>query len=431
MSIDVQPIEGRLLELSAVSRPSDQVHGQPQFTQEDIYTSLSWALRAMLMVEKVDRRKRVAVAYHFFPHYRAAVLHELLNRQDFECILVSDVKDPHDSSIEPWTPPRDKFVVTPCKKLTSNVLWQVGLIRVITATQFDVIIFLGNFTFLSTWVAAMVARLRGTRVLFWTHGWLRDERGIKGLIRSSFYRLAHGLLLYGNRAKQIAVRKGFRSQALYVIYNSLDYKKQKEIRSLISDDRLRTVRSQMFPRSSGPILVCTGRLTKLKQLDLILHAMTLLKRQGHEVSLLLVGDGPEREYLETLSVQHNLAVHFYGACYEERQLAELIMCANVAVSPGQVGLTAMHALAYGVPVITHGDLDHQMPECEAILPGRTGDTFQRGNVQDLANVLKAWVLRPWPDPRTRLECAAVIEQFYNPDYQATVISRAVFGAPAE
>lgn len=385
----------------------------------------------MLMVEKTTPKIRVAVVYHFFPHYRSAVLSELLNRQDFECVLIGDVKDPNDSAIESWQPPRENFVVTPCKKLTPDVLWQAGLIRLLTTTHFDVIIFLGNVTFLSSWIAAFLARLRGTRVLFWTHGWLRNETGMKGFTRTCFYRLAHGLLLYGNRAKQIAARKGFQPQALYVIYNSLDYKRQKEVRSLISDDRLRTIRSQLFPHSSDPILVCTGRLTKLKQLDLMLHAMTLLKGQGHEVSLLLVGDGPEREYLEKLSAQHSLSVYFYGACYDEEQLAELIMCANVAVSPGQVGLTAMHALAYGVPVITHGDLDHQMPECEAILPGATGDVFQRGDRKALANVLKKWVLRPWPDPQTRLKCMAVIDQFYNPDYQTAVISRAILGEPAE
>lgn len=385
----------------------------------------------LFMAKNSVTRKQVAIVYHFFPHYRSAILSELLKREDFDCILVGDVTDPNDSSIEPWIPPQENFVRAPCRKLTSNVLWQTGLIRLVTTRDLDVIIFLGNFTFLSTWIAALLARLKGIRILFWTHGWLRDELGIKELIRARFYRLAHGLLLYGNRAKQIAVRKGFPAHTLHVIYNSLDYKKQKEVRNLISDERLKALRAKIFPGSSDPIVVCTGRLTRLKKLDLLLNAMGLLKQQGHKVCLLLVGDGPERECLRQLSEQLNLSVYFYGACYEEENLAELIMCANVAVSPGQVGLTAMHALAYGVPVITHGDLDHQMPECEAILSGRTGDTFQRGDIHDLAKVLKKWILRPWPDSQTRIECTTVIDNFYNPDYQATAISRAVFGSPAE
>lgn len=383
------------------------------------------------MAENLASRKKIAIVYHFFPHYRSAIFTELLNRSDLDCVLVGDLTDPNDSSIEPWVPPRDSFVRTPCKKLTSNVLWQTGLIQLVTTRNFDAIIFLGNFTFLSTWIAAFIARVRGTRILFWTHGWLREEVNIKERIRERFYRLAHGLLLYGNRAKQIAMRKGFPSHTLHVIYNSLDYKTQKDVRNRISDERLKSLRAKFFPGSSEPILICTGRLTKLKGLDLLLSAMAILKQQGHMVCLLLVGDGPEREYLEQLSAKLELSVYFYGACYEEENLAELIMSANVAVSPGQVGLTAMHALAYGVPVITHGDLDYQMPECEAILPGKTGDTFQRGDARDLAEVIKKWILRPWPDSQTRIECTTMIDTFYNPDYQASAIWHAVLGSPAQ
>lgn len=383
------------------------------------------------MVKNAAARKQVAIVYHFFPHYRSAIFSELLKCKDFECILVGDVKDPNDSSIEPWIPPQGTFVRTPCRKLTSAVLWQTGLIRLVTTMDLDVIIFLGNFSFISTWVAALLARRKGVRILFWTHGWLRDDNGIKEAIRTRFYHLAHGLLLYGKRAKQIGVRKGFLPHTLHVIYNSLDYNRQKEVRSHISDERLRALRAEIFPGSPNPIIVCTGRLTRLKKLDLLLNAMALLNQQGHKACLLLVGDGPERECLKQLSHQLNLSVYFYGACYEETNLAELIMCANVAVSPGQVGLTAMHAFAYGVPVITHGDLDHQGPECEAILPGKTGDIFQRGDVNDLAKVLKKWILRPWPDLQTRTECTAIIERFYNPEFQASAISRAVFGNPAE
>ncbi len=255
------------------------------------------------MSKKALTRKQVAIVYHFFPHYRSAILSELLKRKDFECILVGDVKDPNDSSIEPWIPPQDTFVRTPCRKLTSGVLWQTGLIRLITDRDLDVIIFLGNFTFLSTWIAALLAKRKGIRVLFWTHGWLRDEKGIKDAIRTRFYRLAHALLLYGNRAKQIAVRKGFSPHRLHVIYNSLDYKRQKEIRNLISDQRLLALRSKILSDSANSIVVCTGRLTKLKKLDILLNAMASLNQQGHKVCLLLVGDGPERESLERLSLK--------------------------------------------------------------------------------------------------------------------------------
>lgn len=109
----------------------------------------------------------------------------------------------------------------------------------------------------------------------------------------------------------------------------------------------------------------------------------------------------------------------------------MIMSANVTVSPGKVGLTAMHSLAYGTPVITHDNFDAQMPEYEAIFPGKTGDFFRREDSADLARLIKIWTLKG--DIRTDQEreaCYEVIEKRYNPELQRKVIESALEGKPA-
>jgi glycosyltransferase involved in cell wall biosynthesis len=107
------------------------------------------------------------------------------------------------------------------------------------------------------------------------------------------------------------------------------------------------------------------------------------------------------------------------------------MAAHVTVSPGKVGLTALQSLAYGTPVITHDDPEAQGPEWEAIMPGRTGDFFRRGDVADLARVIRAWTREPVLAPAIRSECPRLIERFYNPVFQRRAIDRAVSGAPAD
>ena len=101
------------------------------------------------------------------------------------------------------------------------------------------------------------------------------------------------------------------------------------------------------------------------------------------------------------------------------------------VSPGKVGLIALHSLAYGTPVISHGDPENQMPEFEAIIQGKTGDFYKRDDLGDLAAVIKKWVTSPWPCEAVRQECYTTIERFYNPDFQRATINRAVSGLPAE
>jgi len=241
-------------------------------------------------------KRRVAVVYHFFAHYRAAIMQTLLASEAIDYFLISDLHEPS-NEIEAWEPPKDRWRWSPCFRLGANFIWQKGLLRLAMQPETDAIIFLGNANFLSTWCSAGLARLLGKRVLFWTHGWVRDERGLKRLVRNLFYRLAHGLLLYGNRAKAIGIRNGFPKENLYVIYNSLDYRHQSELREAIERSRLSSIRNQFFKNAACPVLICTGRLNKLKRIDLLLDAMFLLLDEGLHTSLLLVGEGPEEAAL--------------------------------------------------------------------------------------------------------------------------------------
>lgn len=346
-------------------------------------------------------------------------------------LFVGDRTDP-EGAIKACDSSQFNFLHAPCTILFGPLLWQRGILRLAWSRKIDAMIFLGNVNFLSTWTAAALAGLRGKRVLFWTHGWLCEERGVKGVVRKLFYRLADGLLLYGRRAKAIGIRRGFSASRLYVIYNSLDYEAQQAARESVSDARLMKIRADLFANDPDvPVLICTSRLTALRGLEQLIEAMRYLRNQGIRSNLLLVGEGPERRKLENLADRLGVPVHFYGACYDERRLAELIMAANVTVSAGPIGLTAIHSLAYGTPVITHGDADHQGPEWEAIVQGETGDYFRRGDVEDLAQVLGRWCARPWPDPALRRRCIDIVDRFYNPQYQSHVIGRAVAGEPCE
>lgn len=375
-------------------------------------------------------KPRVVIVYHFFAHYRQAIIHELMASHGFEFLFAGALVDP-DRSIKEAVVPENYFSHAPCRRIFLGLLFQRGLIRLSLRRDVSGIVFLGDAHFVMTWVAAVIARILGKRVLFWTHGWKTQESGLKGLARALFYRLPHGLLLYGNRSKQIGMAKGFEAERLYVIYNSLDYQAQRTIRRSISNCELETFRKSLFRESTTPLVVCTARLTAACQFTLLLDAMDKLRAEGHIVYALLIGDGPELSSLQSLVRARRLPVIFHGPCYSEEQLARMIMSANVTVSPGKVGLTAMHSLAYGTPVITHDNFDAQMPEYEAIFPGKTGDFFRREDSADLARLIKIWTLKG--DIRTDQEreaCYEVIEKRYNPELQRKVIESALEGKPA-
>lgn len=370
----------------------------------------------------------VAVVYHFFPHYREAIMRELMNSDRFHYLFVGDVRDPANSGIKAAFVPPSAFIRTKSRLFKRRYLIQSGLIRLALRRDISAIIYLGDVQFVSTWVSAALARLTGKRVLFWTHGWVHAESPMRSRIRGCFYALAEGLLLYGHRARLIGIQKGLHPEHLYVVYNSLDYQRQTRIRQRITPQCLRETRAGLFAGPDQPMLICTGRLIKARRLHLLLQALTLLRGEGHQPNLLLVGDGPEREALQAYADENELAVRFYGACYDEETLGRLISAANATVVPGPIGLATIHSLVYGTPVITHNDPEAQMPEAEAIIPGINGDFFRRGDVADLAQVVTRWITPKSVKGQRR--CHYVVDQFYNPEVQRRVIEQAIAGEPA-
>ena len=377
--------------------------------------------------------KKLTIVYHYFAHYREPVIRELCHHlsADFKVELMADETT---DVLGLQTIPMSEFTAGLCEfRRLKNIwlgpwLWQLGLLGGIIRGKSDVVIFLGQFNFLSTWIAVIVARLMGKKTYFWSHGLYGNEGKLKRVIRVSFYKLADGMLLYGNYARELLIDAGLDPSQLHVIYNSLDYKLQKSLREQKQESMVLELRRELFG-SNNPYIIFVGRLTKVKRLDLLLSALPEMNRDSERnVRCVIVGDGPERQALELQVKTNGLEgiVQFYGACHDEETLSDLIYAADVCVAPGNVGLTAMHSLAYGTPVITHDEKSWQMPEFEAIVPRVNGDFFIRGSVSDLTYKTCA-VLDRTVSNRTavRASCCEVIDQKYNPEYQAKVIARVI------
>jgi 1,2-diacylglycerol 3-alpha-glucosyltransferase len=377
------------------------------------------------------QRMRVLVVYQSLAHYRAAVFLEMARNGTHDYTFAAEAFDPNSPDIKPWQRPDDvKFVRLPTIRLPKGSLWQRKLIGLSLSRRFDAMIVLGHFGFPTFWFAALFGRLTGKRVLFWSHGWIRPDRGIKKLVRSSFYRLAHGMLLYGHCAKCIGVAGGFKPERLHVIYNSLDFAEQTRMRESITPSHIAETRTQIAGDANTPIIICSTRLTAVRRLDLLIDAARSLIDRGRRIHLLLVGDGPERSKLEAQARSMNVPTTFYGACYDEAVLCRLTMASNVTVAPGKVGLTAMQSLAYGTPVVTHGDAFEQMPEFEAVVDGVTGSLFEHNNLDSLTAAIDRWIAEPVLSGATRQACIDIIATRWNASVQRKLIERALAGEEA-
>ena len=217
------------------------------------------------------------------------------------------------------------------------------------------------------------------------------------------------------------ISKGINPNKMTCIYNSLDHDAELKRRSIVSENVI-----QNHFGNNYPVLFFIGRLLYSKRLDLLITAMKILQQKyDMKVNCILIGEGPAKEELSKLSDENHLTdrVWFYGACYDEDEISQLINHSDICVSPGNIGLTAIHSLTYGTPIITGDDFTHQGPEFEVIQPGVTGNFYKQNNVDDLAKTIYDWFKDVPERDKLRQTCYKVIDEKWNPYYQIDVIKK--------
>ncbi|XGA85297.1 glycosyltransferase [Polaribacter sejongensis] len=152
-----------------------------------------------------------------------------------------------------------------------------------------------------------------------------------------------------------------------------------------------------------------------------------MNKDAPKSNLLIIGDGDQIEILKQKSNELGLNdfVCFYGPCYDEEKIFKLITLLKVVVSPGEVGLTAIHSLTFGVLVVTHNRFDMQMPEYEAIIEGDTGSFFDYNNpIPSLVEKINEWIYLP-EDNLIKEKCFRIIDEYYNPYTQNKIFDNKV------
>ena len=371
-----------------------------------------------------------------FTHYRYPIF-KLLSQErknDFSLVIFADTEDVKEgiyrgvNAIDPrfcdldienggvrWERTHDFYLKGVC-------VWQTGLIKIALDRTYDVIVYWGDAYRLSTWVSALIARFLGKKVVFWTHGIYGNENWFKFWLRIYFYRVANALLLYGSRAKRLLKPFMNPGQKMHVINNSLDYEIQDSIYKKLSDSDLIDIKGRFFS-PEDKVLCFIGRLEPRKKLHLLLDALIRIRANNTApIKLLIIGDGSERANLEALTAQLGLTndVVFYGACYDDEETVPLLAMSDILVSPGGVGLAAMHALISGTPIITHNDFSNQMPEVEAIQDGVNGCFFANEDSNDLADKILDCFRYLNEGVISAESCRNVILTTYTPDFQRDV-----------
>lgn len=365
---------------------------------------------------------KICCIFNLAPHYRSAIF-KLMDKELNCDFYFGDHVDTPIKLMNVNELSGYRKTVENIRIFNNQYKWQKEVVGLVFK-NYKYFILTGDHNILSNWVIALLAKTLNKKVFIWMHGLKsKKEQHWRGKLKIyPFYKMSDIFLLYGDYSRNLMIQKGFNPNKMYCIYNSLDYDKQLIIRKSLNKTNIYI----NYFNNNLPVLIYIGRIQKVKKIDLILISMVILKQRGIHCNLVIVGENADELSFSKQIVDAGLEsnIWIFGPCYKEEVIGELIYNADVCVSPGNVGLTAMHCFVYGTPVITHNNFETQMPEFEVIEPGLTGDFFEENNLWDLTDKITNWIsLEESKRDNIRLLTYRIIDEKYNPHYQIEVLKK--------
>jgi len=297
---------------------------------------------------------RLALQQRVLPAYRAPFFDLLAQPCESGLSLFAGLPRPG----EGITPAKDlhfaKYVLAQNIHLLAGSLYlcyQRGLIDWLAAWNPDALIVEANPRYLATSSAVKWMHARGRKVIGWGLGappllspphFQRKWGGSQGGILSGFRqtRRVHflnqfdALISYSRRGADEYAVLGFPREKIFVAPNAVAAAPKSR-----PDDR---------PRTTDHLsILFVGRLQARKRVDLLLRACAELNQN---LRLIVIGDGPERERLESLARQTYPVAEFIGEKHGD-ELKPYFAQADLFVLPGTGGLAIQEAMSYGLPVI--------------------------------------------------------------------------------
>lgn len=369
---------------------------------------------------------RLVIQQPALPHFRVPFFRELARRPGLKTVLYYA-----ESAGTPNAQPdgfEARYEQQVCVRILSGeLLWHSAQWRHLNRGEADVACLSWNVRYLSLLPSLLRARARGIPVVLWGHGRSKNETAPRRRLRSLLASLGSALVFYNQRTADDYLVRGWARERVYVAPNSLD---QAAIENAIAawaekPEQLEAFR-KMQSLKKDYTLIYVGRIYK-RGFDVLLAALARVRTKLPQVKLVVIGKlSEESRHLESLASELGLegAVRWLGPLYDETQIAPWMLSATAMCFPRQIGLSLMHGMGYGLPVITDDDMDQHGPEIEALRDGFNGRLYHRGSPESLADI----ILQTLSDKRILANMSAAAKHTVETEYNMPKMADGFLGA---
>lgn len=165
------------------------------------------------------------------------------------------------------------------------------------------------------------------------------------------------------------------------------------------------------PQHGVPTILFVGRLVPVKRLDVLISALSLLIQNGHDIRLIVLGDGPLKSQLELQVRTSNITNHVQFLGFQQNTALYFQNADVLALSSASEGMPTviLEAMMSGLPVVST-DLPGVREILEAT-PDYPITLVPQADAQAFATALEETLQNPSAKPRATNLSTQITETF--------------------
>jgi glycosyltransferase involved in cell wall biosynthesis len=332
---------------------------------------------------------RVAIVTNIIPPYRRDYFRRIFDDEALEVTVYCQEHIPKMNITSIHREFGERIVTMRYVGASNEIFgWQIFPLSLLF-NNFDVYFIYGNPRIISNVFISLLLRALGKKVVICGQLHTYGSRKIFENIRLAWWKMFRFIYLYNEEEiPKLKQKIGFSNKIMVGMNNGLDQDTINLAQANWPYERLITWQKEQMLYDRLVMLSC-ARLVEKNRFEWVIA--TLAELRVHKPNLLwcVIGSGPEKQSLQAKAEELGVSdsIHWVGPLYEEEQLAPWFMSAKIMVHPDAMGLSLIHAFAYGLPVVTHDNPAKHGPEFVALKSGVNGLTYRYGDQKSMCEVI--------------------------------------------
>jgi len=239
-----------------------------------------------------------------------------------------------------------------------NYLPLIKIFEKLFKNRYDIIIKCTNnkWSFLGTFI---IAKLINAKFIIWHTMWYYPKtlqyRLFSWLLLKILKDYSDAIVVYGEHGKKFLIDKGINSEKIFIAWQTVD---NEVFGRDVSEQEVQEIFEKYNLKKDTPIILYVGRIIELKGIEYLLEASKILKDSGKRFTLLFVGDGKMRTFVENFCEQNSIDYRITGILNYKNlvpfyKMAKVLILPSITTNTSKElwGLVVNEAFNQGCPVV--------------------------------------------------------------------------------